>query len=127
MQDMSSPRFLVRLSQAMPTSKFHLNFLRCLRPPTRSATTNRPKRPSRIFQDRDIKCFSEQDVDRIRIMVIVTDEEWDIRNLRSSESLNKSISDEADLEEDVRRVSTVVQGSGRLDRQSRVLGMFDHL
>ena len=58
-------------------------------------------------------------------MVIVTDEEWDIRNLRSSESLNKSISDEADLEEDVRRVSTAVQGSGRLDRQSRVLGMYD--
>jgi hypothetical protein len=82
MQDMSSPRFLVKLSQAMPT---------------------------------------KQDVDRIRIMVIVTDEEWDIRNLRSSESLNKSISDEADLEEDVRRVSTAVQGSGRLDRQSRVL------
>ena len=60
-------------------------------------------------------------------MVIVTDEEWDIRNLRSSESLNKSISDEADLEEDVRRVSTAVQGSGRLDRQSRVLGMYDVL
>ena len=58
-------------------------------------------------------------------MVIVTDEEWDIRNLRSSESLNKSISDEADLEEDVRRVSTAVQGSGRLDRQSRVLGTYD--
>lgn len=54
---------------------------------------------------------------RRRILITITDEEWDVRNLKSSRSMNQSISSEADLDESLdetdlpeRRISRRVTG-----------------
>ena len=45
-------------------------------------------------------------------MVTITDEEWDIAELRASTSLNKSVSDETEIE------------GGRVGRRGRSAGKF---
>lgn len=47
---------------------------------------------------------------RRRVLVTITDEEWDIAELRASTSLNKSVSDETEIE------------GGRVGRRGRSAG-----
>ena len=49
---------------------------------------------------------------RKRVLVTITDEEWDISELRASTSLNKSVSDEADV------------AGGRVSRRGRSAGYY---
>ena len=46
------------------------------------------------------------------MLVTITDEEWDIAELRASTSLNKSVSDETDIE------------GGRVSRRGRSAGKY---
>merc|ERR1711924_308843 len=47
----------------------------------------------------------DENVQRKRILIIITDEEWDVRKLKASDTLNSSISSEADVEEETVRAA----------------------
>ena len=57
------------------------------------------------------KTFSGKN-QRRRVLVTITDEEWDIAELRASTSLNKSVSDETEIE------------GGRVGRRGRSAGKY---
>jgi len=53
---------------------------------------------SEKFVGRLLSALPAGDNQRRRVLVTITDEEWDIAELRASTSLNKSVSDETDIE-----------------------------
>jgi len=59
--------------------------------------------------------------ERKRIMIVITDEEWDVRNLKSSSSLNESITSEADLEDEIAPARRSVHSGSRISRAERAL------
>lgn len=59
--------------------------------------------------------------DRLKFLIIVTDEEWDIANLQPSRSLNASLSEEPE-DSDIGKIHRRVSTSGsNLDRSARAL------
>jgi hypothetical protein len=69
----------------------------------------------------DLLPLGDENRIRKRILVIITDEEWDVRNLKSSTSLNDSISSEADLDDDIAPARRSVSGRSRISRAERAV------